>query len=394
MALRMLTAGESHGPALTVIVDGVPSGLPVSVEDLLPALRARQCGYGRSGRQTIECDTPEFIGGIRHGRTMGSPIAMTIRNRDFANWQTVMDVAASPTDAAADARAITAPRPGHADLAGGLKHHLHDMRDVLERASARETVARVAAGAVAQVLLAQCEIRTRSHVVQIGEVALRHATTQGASTDAAHPWWSAVATSNVRCGDATCAAAMRQMIDHALRGKESIGGIFEVVVFGVPPGLGTYAQWDRRLDARLAHAVVSIPGVKGVEFGLGFAMAARPGSQVHDPMTWADGFRRATNHAGGLEGGMSNGEPLIVRGVMKPVATLMQPLPTVDVRTKAPQMAHRERADICVVPAASVIAEAMVAWVLADALLEKCGGDSLTELRRNMAGYRAQLRMY
>lgn len=392
----MLTAGESHGPALTLIIDGMPSGLSLSVEDLLPALRARQSGYGRGGRQNIECDTPEFVGGVRHGRTMGAPIALTIRNRDFANWQDVMaPESTSPLPAGERDRergSFFAPRPGHADLAGGLKHHLHDMRDVLERASARETAVRVAAGAIAQVLLAQCGVRLRSHVVQIGEVVVRD--TQAAQTQVDHAWWSQVDRSAVRCGDAACTIAMKNIIDAAFRGKDSIGGVFEVVAFGVPPGLGTYAQWDRRLDGRVAQAVMSIPGVKGVECGLGFAMAARPGSQVHDAIAWQEGFTRATNHAGGLEGGMSNGEPIVLRGVMKPLATLMNPLPTVDVRTKQSTSAHRERADTCVVPAASVIAEAMVAWTLADALLEKCGGDSLDEVRRNLEGARAQVQRY
>lgn len=422
MPLRMLTAGESHGPMLTVIVDGMPSGLPLSVDDLMPAMRARQSGYGRGGRQNIERDTPEFVGGVRHGRTIGAPIALTIRNRDFANWQDVMasenpalslslspqgrgDFNArdlelpSPLPAGErdrerdfDRGAFFAPRPGHADLAGGLKHNLHDMRDVLERASARETAARVAAGAIAQVLLAQCGVRLRSHVVQIGEVVVRD--TQGAQSQVDHAWWSQVESSDVRCGDAALTTAMKSVIDAAFRGKDSIGGVFEVVAFGVPPGLGTYAQWDRRLDGRVAQAMMSIPGVKGVECGLGFAMAARPGSLVHDAIAWQDGFTRATNHAGGLEGGMSNGEPIVVRGVMKPLATLMDPLPTVDVRTKQSTSAHRERADTCVVPAASVIAEAMVAWTLADAVLEKCGGDSLDEVRRNLEGYRAQVQRY
>ena len=395
MSLRMLTAGESHGPALTVIVEGMPSGLSLAVEDLQPLLRARQVGYGRGGRQKIECDTPEFLGGVRQGQTIGAPIAITIRNRDFANWQDVMAVEQPSDVAMLRDVAVRSPRPGHADLAGGLKHNLHDMRNVLERASARETAARMVAGGIARVLLAACGVALRSHVVQIGEVMVREC--EAARGDAKNPWWATVQDSDVRCGDATLAAAMRQVIDLAFRNKDSVGGIFEVIAFGVPPGLGTYAQWDRRLDGRLAQGVMSIPGVKGVECGTGFALAAQVGSQVHDPIGYdhnAQQFTRSTNHAGGLEGGMSNGSPIVVRGVMKPIATLMQPLLSVDVQTKESTTAHLERADVCVVPAASVIAEAMVAWTLADALLEKCGGDSLAEVQRNLRGYLAQVRAY
>ncbi len=393
MTLRLLTAGESHGPGLTLIIDGMPSGLPLTVEMLLPALRARQSGYGRGGRQQIEHDTPQILGGVRHGLTIGAPIAIAVPNRDFANWAEVM--AREPQPTASDSREVIAPRPGHADLAGGLKHNLHDMRNILERASARETTMRVVAGSIAGILLKACGVVLRNHVVQIGEASA--STNESAYHDSQHRWWTAVEQSSVRCGDAATTESMIAVIDAAFRAKDSIGGIFEVVAFDVPPGLGTYAQWDRRLDGRLAQAAMSIPGVKGVEFGLGFATAARPGSDVHDPIAYdraTKRFVRATNHAGGLEGGMSNGAPIVLRGLMKPLSTLMQPLVTVDVRTKTETHAHLERADTCVVPAAAVIAEAMTAWTLADALLEKTGGDSLQEVQRTLKNYRTQLDAY
>lgn len=409
MRLRMLTAGESHGPQLTVILDGLPSGLRCSPAEINPLLAARQAGYGRGGRQQIEHDEVEFVGGVRAGLTTGAPVAMVLRNRDYENWRAVMDPlpVTDPTSTqensrAAHAKPLNSPRPGHADLAGGLKHNTHDMRNILERASARETAARVAAGAVAITLLEECGVQMRSHVLQIGAAGEKFSTPARAEDD----WWKRVAESQVRCGDPDVSKEMIHQIDTAREAKNSVGGILEVVVYGLPAGFGTYAQWDRRLDGLLAQAVCSIPGIKGVEFGAGFTSANQMGSELHDPILWSEqseakclhsagtNFVRSSNNAGGLEGGMSNGSPIVLRAVMKPISTLMLPLASVDSLSKEPTLAHRERADTCVVPAAGVIAMSMCGFVLADALLDKCGGDSLAELQRNFQGYCDQIKNY
>ncbi|HEX5725291.1 MAG TPA: chorismate synthase [Longimicrobiaceae bacterium] len=390
-AFRFTTAGESHGPALVAVVEGVPAGLPLSADWIDAELRRRQGGYGRGGRMRIESDRAELLSGVRHGETLGSPLALLVRNRDWENWTAAMSPA--PVEGADDAalRRVFQPRPGHADLVGVLKYARADARDVLERASARETAARVAAGAVAKRLLAELGIGVGSHVVAIGAVA--------AEPPAALPddLNAAADPSPVRCLDAAAEGRMIEAIDAARRAGDTLGGVFEVVARGVPAGLGSHVSWDRKLDGRLAGAVMSIQAIKGVEIGLGFAGAGRPGSQVHDAIARdpahaaGGGYTRAGNHAGGLEGGITTGQPLVVRGAMKPISTLMQPLGTVDRRTGEPALAVRERSDVCAVPAAAVVGEAMVALVLAAAVLEKFGGDSLAELRRNYAGYLEQI---
>lgn len=389
--LRMLTAGESHGPALTVIIEGIPAGLAVRAESINTLLHARQQGYGRGGRMQIEQDTVQISAGVRHGMTMGSPICLTIGNRDYATWKDVMQPEPPSDLSQTELRPIYSPRPGHADLAGALKFGMTDMRNILERASARETAARVAAGAVAQLLLAACGVALRSHVLQIGSVtsaALGEMSGTAAwQRSADDVWWTAVEASPVRCGDATESRAMCAAIDAAREAKDSLGGIIEALAFNVPPGLGSCAHWDRRLDGRIAQAVLSIPSIKGVEIGAAWQQAARRGRAVHDPIVWdaaTEQITRPTNAAGGLEGGMSNGEPIWLRAAVKPLSTVMNPLPSIDLRTHEATSAHLERADICVVPAAGLIAQTMLAWTLAAAVLEKFGSDSMAELKRNM----------
>jgi len=376
---RFLTAGESHGQALTVIIEGLPAGLPLTEDYIALDLRRRQGGYGRGERQQIEEDRAEILSGVRHGLTLGSPISLMLRNRDWPNWQDIMQV--EPAAEAADK--LTRLRPGHADLAGAIKYGQDDVRPVLERASARETAARVAAGAVARRLLAEFAIAVRSHTWAIGEVMAQG---QG------EPDWALVEQSPVRCADREASKRMVLAIDVAREAGDSLGGIFEVWATGVPIGLGSHVHWDRRLDGRLAQAVMSIHAVKGVEIGDGFALARLPGSQAHDVILPADQWgdrpwRRATNRAGGLEGGMTNGEPVIVRAALKPISTLGKPLPSADLATGQAIEAHYERSDVCVVPAAGVIGEAMVAIVLVEAMLEKFGGDHIEETKRNYQGY-------
>jgi chorismate synthase len=389
---RFFTTGESHGPALTAIVDGVPAGLTLEADELDAELRRRQGGYGRGGRMRIESDRAEILSGVRHGETLGSPITLQIRNRDWENWTDAMSSAPSPHEADDERmRRVLAPRPGHADLVGVLKYDRRDARDVLERASARETAARVACGAVARRLLAELGITVGSHVVSLGGVVAESARELpddiNAEADA----------SPVRCLDAFAEERMIEAIDEAKHAGDTLGGVVEVVVRGLPAGLGSYVTWDGRLDGRLAGALMSIQAIKGVEIGLGFEAAMRPGSRVHDAIqrdplaTRGAGFGRAGNHAGGLEGGMTTGMPLVARAAMKPISTLMQPLGTVDLRTGEPVEAVRERSDVCAVPAAGVVAEAMVALVLAATVLEKFGGDSMRELRRSFDGYVAQI---
>jgi chorismate synthase len=386
--LRFLTAGESHGPALTVVIEGLPSGLGVDRAALVADLRRRQGGYGRGQRMKIESDAVEILGGVRHGRTLGSPVTLLIRNRDFDNWRDIMSPDPQPAEAKAR-KALKHPRPGHADLAGALKFLKDDLREVLERASARETAARVAAGALARSLLGASGIEIRSHVVRIGAAVVE---------GSAQPWGhlSAIEESPVRCADARVAEAMIAEIDAAKKVGDSVGGEFEVVARGLPPGLGSFTQWDRRLDGRVAQALMSIPAVKAVSVGGGFEAGMTPGSRFHDEILYEDGAGvvRPTNRAGGLEGGVTNGEELRARAVVKPIPTLMRPLRSIDMRSKEPRTASVERSDTCVVPAAGVVGEAMIALVLADAMLEKFGGDSLDEYLGHLETTRSQWRAF
>ena len=383
------TAGESHGRALTTILEGIPAGLSVSTErDVDPELRRRQGGHGRGRRMQIESDRAELLSGVRLGETLGSPISMVIWNRDAENWAAAMSPL--PPEAEVNPKALRAmylPRPGHADLVGVLKYDRRDTRDVLERASARETAARVACGAIAKRLLAEVGVRVGSHIVSIGDVVARCPERLPEDLNAA------VDGDPVRCLDPEASARMTAAIDHAKEEGDTLGGVFEVVATGVLVGLGSYVSWDAKLDGRLAQAVLSIHAVKGVEVGLGFEGARRPGSQVHDPIEAdpdkprSSALGRASNRAGGLEGGVTTGEPVVVRAAMKPISTLRRPLPSVDLRDGSVADAAVERSDVCAVPAAGVVGESMVALVLADALLEKFAGDSLGELLRNLDGY-------
>ncbi len=387
--LRFLTAGESHGKALTVIVEGLPAGLTVDVTRIDADLRRRQGGYGRGGRMQIESDSAEVLSGIRHGQTLGSPVTLLVRNRDHENWRDVMSAEPQPPEARAR-RALKHPRPGHADLAGALKYLTDDLRNVVERASARETVARVAAGGLARALLGQLGVEVRSHVVRIGQAALP------AGRALAWDDLAGVDESPVRCLDSAVAAGMVAEIDRVKKAGDTVGGIFEVVAHGVPPGLGSFGQWDRRLDGRLAQALMSIQAVKAVAVGDGFDAGKTPGSAVHDEIFYDDhaGLFRGSNHAGGLEGGVTNGEDVRAQAVVKPIPTLLMSLRSVDLRTKEPVSASVERSDTCVVPAAGVVGEAMVSWVLAEAALEKFGGDSLPELRAHLEATRRQWREF
>ncbi|TDB38940.1 MAG: chorismate synthase [Actinobacteria bacterium] len=381
--MRYTTAGESHGRALVTIVTDVPAGIPLNAADIDSDLARRQRGYGRGGRMEIETDKATVLSGIRFGRTLGTPIALTIGNRDWDNWTDVMSTWGEPVESAR----VTAPRPGHADLAGMLKIGSRDARDILERASARETAARVAAGAIGRALLREMGVSVSSYVVRIGDAVLADEI-DPRSMDASH-----IETSDVRCPDEAAAARMRAAIDAARTAGESLGGVFVVTATGLVPGLGGYAQADQRLDARLGAAVLSIPAIKGVEFGDGFELAGRPGSLAHDAIRYesGSGFVRDTNRAGGLEGGMTNGEPLVIRGAMKPIPTLMTPLASVDIDTLASVDASRERSDVCAVPAAAVVAEAEVALVLATTYAEKFGGDSVADMRGALDAYLARI---
>ena len=396
--LRFTTAGESHGPSLVSILEGIPAGLPLTAEDVNADLARRQQGYGRGRRMQIEKDAADFLSGVRAGRTLGSPIAMLIANRDWNNWQEIMDPAARPEDRAEDGsavprrRVVTRPRPGHADLSGMLKYDRDDGRDILERASARETTARVAAGAICRTLLGQFGVRIGSHVVHLGGVDARRPEAMPDDLNAASD------ASPVRMLDPDAEREVIARIDAAKKEGTTLGGICEVVADGLPVGLGSHVSWDRKLDGRLAQAMMSIPAVKGVEIGLGSGTARLTGADVHDEIegaperTAAGGVRRRTNRAGGLEGGITNGEPLVLRVAMKPIATLMlRPLATIDTATGEPAEAVAERSDVTAVPAMGVIAEAMTAFVLAQAFLEKFGGDSLPEMRRNYDGYLSYL---
>jgi chorismate synthase len=386
--LRFYTAGESHGQALLAFISGLPAQLPVDIDFINHELRRRQLGYGRGGRQKIEKDHAEIFAGVRHGKTIGAPIALRIENRDWANWEKILPVQAS-LESAGQERKLLAPRPGHADLAGSQKFDYHDARYILERASARETAARVAVGAFAKLLLRELGTEIASHTIQIGHVRLEHPATwkkiHAASADLDSP---------LRCIDAALQEKMKAEVDTAHKAGDTVGGIFEVVAHNVPVGLGSHAQWDEKLDGRLAQAMMSIQAVKAVEIGAGVTAASSFGSEVQDEIFYeksARRFRRTTNRAGGLEGGITNGEDVVVRGYLKPISTLRQPLHTADMVTKEPVQAAYERSDWCVVPAGAVAGEAMVALVLADAFLQKFGGDSLAEMRRNFENYARQI---
>jgi chorismate synthase len=393
--LRFLTAGESHGRALVVILEGLPAGLSVDTEAIARDLRRRQGGYGRGRRMAIESDRADIIAGVRAGETLGGPVAMLIENRDWPNWQYTMRATAEASADAGGARRgpVTRPRPGHADLAGGAKYERDDLRDILERASARETAARVAAGALARQLLARAGLRLTSHVFTIGSVGLA----DRSQVDFARA--SALADdAPLRVADSALEAQMIAEIDRARDAGDTLGGAFEVIATGVPVGLGSHVQWDRKLDGRLAQALMSIPAIKAVGIGLGPEAATRPGSHVHDEIlpgdaTRATGLARPTNNAGGLEGGVTNGEDVRVSAYMKPISTLMKPLRSVDLATMTESPAAIERSDVCAVPAAAVVGEAMTALVLADALLERFGGDSIAAIERAMAGADAALRV-
>jgi len=391
MMLRFTTAGESHGPGLVSVLEGMVAGLPLVAEDVNRELARRQQGYGRGRRMQIERDEIEFVSGVRAGQTIGSPIAMLIRNRDWKNWQDIMDPAPREGDPDPRRRAVTRVRPGHADLTGLLKYDRDDARDVLERASARETTARVAAAAICRRFLMDFGVRIGSHVVHLGGIDARRPDPMPDDINAAADG------SQVRMLDAQAEASVIACIDEAKAAGNTLGGICEVVADGLPAGLGSHVSWDRKLDGRLGAALMSIPAVKGVEIGLGFETSRRLGSEVHDEIVPAPGnprmgnVRRKTNRAGGTEGGMTTGEPLVVRVAMKPISTLMRPLGTVDVATGEEARATAERSDVTAVPAMGVIAEAMVAFVLAQAWLEKFGGDSLDETRRNVNGYLARI---
>ena len=390
--LRFTTAGESHGPALVSVLEGLPAGLPLAADHVNADLWRRQQGYGRGRRMQIERDEIEFLSGVRAGQTIGSPVAMLIRNRDWKNWVDIMDPAKrDEDDSVARKRVVTRPRPGHADMSGLLKYDRDDARDILERASARETTARVAAGAICRRLLSEFGVSVGSHLVHLGGIdAARPA-------ELPHPLNDASDASPLRTLDASAEARMIAAIDAAKQSGNTLGGICEVVVTGLPVGLGSHVSWDRKLDGRIGAALMSIPAVKGVEIGLGFETARRTGADVHDEIDACPGreragnVRRRTNRAGGLEGGMTTGEALVVRVAMKPIATLMRPLGTVDVLTGQAAAAVAERSDVTAVPAMGVIAEAMLAFVVAQAWLEKFGGDSLRETRRNFDGYIARV---
>jgi chorismate synthase len=405
--LRYLTSGESHGRFLTAIVEGVPSGLSLNSGYIDRELARRQGGYGRGGRQVIEKDRVDITSGVRLGKTLSSPITMVISNKDWENWKDVM----APEGVRTGLKAVTRPRPGHADLAGALKYSTADLRDILERSSARETAARTAVGAVAKRLLGEFGMEVMSWVVSIGGAVCKGPALKiNSELPSLKAAFTAAEGSPFRCPEKKSERAMKRAVDIARKNGDSVGGIFEVVVSGVPPGLGSHVQWDRKLDGRLAQAILSIQAIKGVEVGMGFEVGSVPGSRVHDeifytarkvkgkrgnsPPFWPmlSGFFRKSNNAGGIEGGMSNGQPIVLRAAMKPIPTLYKPLRSVDIKTKKAFEASIERSDVCAVPAASVVGEAVVAFEIARAFLEKFGGDSVREIKRNYRGYLRQLK--
>jgi chorismate synthase len=385
--LKFYTAGESHGQALLAFVSGLPAQLPVDLKFINNELHRRQLGYGRGGRQKIENDRAEIFAGVRHGKTIGAPIALRIENRDWANWEKILPIEATEDDPGT--KRLVAPRPGHADLAGAMKFNYHDARYILERASARETAARVAAGAFAKLLLKEFGTEIASHTIRVGHIRLERPATwkkiRAVSSDLDSP---------LRCIDPALQEEMKSEVDAVLRAGDTVGGVFEIVAHNVPVGLGTHAQWDERLDGRLAQALMSVQAVKAVEIGDGVSIAGLHGSDVQDEISYdkaAHRFRRFTNRAGGLEGGITNGEDIVIRGYLKPISTLRKPLHTTNMVTKEPVQAAYERSDWCVVPAGAAAGEAMVALVLADAFLQKFGGDSLAEMRRNFENYARQI---
>jgi chorismate synthase len=397
--LRYFTAGESHGPCLTIIIDGVPAGFAVDLSKINHDLWRRQQGYGRGGRMLIEKDEVQFRSGIRWGETLGSPVAFGIENRDWKNWKKKMSTAPEDRD---ETIAVTKPRPGHADLNGVLKYDRSDIRDILERASARDTVSRTAVGSFCKQLLSPFGIRVMGYIRSIGNVT---SSLDGLSYEETY---ARAEESPVRTADSAAEEKMIALIEECKKEGNTLGGIFEIVALGIPPGLGTHTQWDRKLDGRLAQSLMSIQAIKGVEIGLGFEMARRRGSQVHDeiffdpakmvtegtPRIVPTGFYRGSNNSGGTEGGMSNGAPLVVRVAMKPISTLMSPLQSVDLRSKQPTDASVERSDVCAAPAAAVVGESVVAFELANAFLDKFGGDSLREIRRNYESYLEQIKNF
>jgi chorismate synthase len=404
--LRYLTAGESHGKALIGILEGIPSGLSLSERDVDKDLERRQKGYGRGGRMKIESDHAEILSGVRWGKTIGSPITLLIENKDYQNWIRGMS---SYAEDEGSIPAVTRPRPGHADLTGAMKYGHDDMRNVLERSSARETAMRVALGAVAKKFLQTFHIVIGSFVIQIGDIRMQESRGQGikGSVDSSHllepsnprtleSLYKKAEKSPVRCPDAETTGRMMKLIDRAAKSGDSVGGVFAVFVTGAPVGLGSHIQWDKRLDGRLAHALMSIQAIKGVEVGLGFEMSKRSGSEVMDEIFYSDrsGFYRKTNNAGGTEGGMTDGMPILLRAGMKPIPTLRRPLRSVDITTRKPVKAVYERSDICAVPAAGVIGEAMVALTIADVFLDKFGGDSMEEIQRNYASYIRHIKQF
>lgn len=386
--MRYLTAGESHGPELTTIIEGVPAGLTLSVEAINQELARRQGGYGRGGRMKIEKDQVRITSGVRHGKTLGSPITMIVENRDWKNWQKVMSV--EPVEEKAEKlRRVAKPRPGHADLVGGMKYHHSDLRNVLERSSARETTMRVAVGALAKQILAAVDIEIASHVAILGGI---EATVP--EKRSVPEIQSKTAASEVNMVDETVEEAVKELIDQTKKAGDTIGGVVEVRTDNVPAGLGSYVQWDRKLDGKIAQIMLSINAFKGVEFGIGFEAAHQPGSKVMDEIVWNNGYSRTSNHLGGFEGGMTNGEQIIVRGVMKPIPTLYKPLMSVDIDTKEPYKASVERSDSTAVPAASVVAEHVVATVLAEEILEKFSSDTIDELQQAVAEYREAIKNF
>lgn len=388
--MRFLTAGESHGPELTTIIEGLPAGIPLTAEEINSELARRQTGYGRGGRMLIEKDQVKITSGIRHGKTLGSPVTLVVENKDWKNWTKVMAIEEVP-EKNKKLRRVSKPRPGHADLVGGMKYHHDDLRNVLERSSARETTMRVAIGAIAKKILKELEIIVAGHVVTLGGI---HAEIQDGLTVTEIKERSEA--SEVRVVDPQVEEEMKALIDQTKKNGDTIGGVVEVIIGGVPAGLGSYVQWDKKLDAKIAQAVTSINAFKGVQFGLGFEMANLPGSKVMDEIVWDQtrGYTRRTNNLGGFEGGMTNGEPIVVQGVMKPIPTLYKPLQSVNIDTKEPYKASVERSDSTAVPAASVVCESVVATEIAKELLEKFSSDSFEELQKAVSDYRTYLKNY
>ncbi|WP_062232144.1 chorismate synthase [Fictibacillus sp. FJAT-27399] len=389
--MRYLTAGESHGPQLTTILEGIPSGLPLTAAEINEELSRRQKGHGRGRRMQIEKDQAIINSGVRHGYTLGSPITLAVENRDFKHWTKIMGAEPLEEDSDEVKRQITRPRPGHADLNGAIKYNHRDMRNVLERSSARETTVRVAAGAVAKQLLKELGIKVGGHVIEIGGVVAEQL-----SFESIEDLQERTEASPVRCLDEKAGKKMMRAIDEAKEKGDSIGGIVEVIVEGMPVGVGSYVHYDRKLDAKLAAAIMSINAFKGAEIGIGFEAAHKPGSLVHDEILWneEDGYTRRTNNAGGLEGGMTTGMPIVVRGVMKPIPTLYKPLQSIDIDSKEPFQASIERSDSCAVPAASVVAEAVVAWELAAVIVEQFGVDNMERIKENIGRHNRQAREF